>query len=96
MSFDIVLSNLRPQTAAALEGYGLAGHVVGVFACEEDCHATDVVLRVCETAHRDALDGLFEEVREVYLPLLQAFGHGQRTDYVDSDAVGSPFCSRNA
>ena len=37
------LSNLWPQTAAALEGYGLAGHVVGVFAGEEDCHAADVV-----------------------------------------------------
>ena len=43
LGLQLILSHLWSQTAAALEGYGLAGHVVGVFAGEEDAYAADVV-----------------------------------------------------
>ena len=50
--------DLWSEAAAALEGDGFTGDVVGVFACEEDSYATDVLFRVCKVAEGDALDGL--------------------------------------
>ena len=89
----VCLKLLRSQAAAALESDGFSCDVFGVGAGEEYAYAADVVLRVCEVAERNALYGLCVEVGVVFLPLLEAFGHRERADDVDSDTVRSPFCS---